>query len=44
MGLAYTSLDRKAEAVATFESFLKQFPNSDKVGQVQGFLDYLKKK
>lgn len=44
MGLAYVSLDKKAEAVATFEMFLKLFPNSVKVGQVQGFLDYLKKK
>ena len=44
MGLAYTSLDRKAEAVATFEEFMKRFPNSGKIAQVQGFLDYLKKK
>jgi len=44
MGLAYTSLDRKAEAVATFEEFMKLFPNSGKIAQVQGFLDYLKKK
>jgi len=44
LGLAYTSLDRKAEAVATFEEFMKRFPNSGKIAQVQGFLDYLKKK
>ena len=44
LGLAYTSLDKKAEAIATFELFLKLFPNSEKGAQVQGFLDYLKKK
>ena len=44
LGLTYTSLGKKEEAVATFELFLKLFPNSDKGAQVQGFLDYLKKK
>jgi tetratricopeptide (TPR) repeat protein len=44
LGLTYTSLDKKAEAIATFEQFIKLFPNSEKVAQVQGFLDYLKKK
>jgi Flp pilus assembly protein TadD len=44
LGLANTSLGKKEEAVATFELFLKLFPKSDKGAQVQGFLDYLKKK
>lgn len=44
LGLAYTSLDKRAEAIATFEQFMKLFPNSEKGAQVQGFLDYLKKK
>jgi len=44
LGLTHTSLGKKEEAVATFELFLKLFPKSDKGAQVQGFLDYLKKK
>jgi len=44
LGLVYTNLDRKPEAIATFEEFMKLFPGSAKVAQVQGFLDYLKKK
>jgi tetratricopeptide (TPR) repeat protein len=44
MGVTQTSLQKNADAIATFEMFLKLFPNSEKAPQVQGFLDYLKKK
>ena len=44
MGVTQTSLQKNADAIATFELFLKLFPNSEKATQVQGFLDYLKKK
>ncbi|MGA2588000.1 MAG: tetratricopeptide repeat protein [Candidatus Aminicenantales bacterium] len=43
-GVTYISLQKNAEAVAAFEKFMKTFPNSEKAPQVQGFLDYLKKK
>jgi tetratricopeptide (TPR) repeat protein len=44
MGVTQTSLQKNADAIATFEMFLKLFPNSEKAPQIQGFLDYLKKK
>jgi tetratricopeptide (TPR) repeat protein len=44
MGLAYVSMQKTTEAIAIFEQFLKQFPESAKVDQVRGFLEYLKKK
>jgi len=43
-GVTYISLQKNGEAVAAFEKFMKTFPNSEKAPQVQGFLDYLKKK
>ncbi len=43
-GVTQISLQKNADAIATFELFLKLFPNSEKAPQVQGFLDYLKKK
>jgi tetratricopeptide (TPR) repeat protein len=44
LGLTYISLQKNAEAVATFEEFLNLYPESPQAGQVRGFLDYLKKK
>ena len=44
MGLTYVSMQKKDEAIAVYEQFLKQFPESSKIDQVKGFLEYLKKK
>ncbi len=44
MGLTYVSMQKTTEAIAVFEQFMKQFPDSAKTPQVKGFLDYLKKK
>ena len=44
MGLTYVSMQKKDEAIAVFEQFLKDFPDSSKADQVKGFLEYLKKK
>ena len=44
MGLAFVSMQKKDEAIAVYEQFLKDFPESAKVDQVKGFLEYLKKK
>jgi len=44
MGLTYVSMQKKDEAIAVFEQFLKDFPDSSKVDQIKGFLEYLKKK
>jgi len=44
LGLAYTTLQRNQDAIATFETFLKYDSTSEKASQVRTFLDYLKKK
>jgi tetratricopeptide (TPR) repeat protein len=45
LGLTYLNLQKNPEAVAAFETCLKVLPpDSPKRAQVQGFLDYLKKK
>jgi tetratricopeptide (TPR) repeat protein len=44
MGLTFVSMQKKEEAIAVYEQFLKDFPDSAKVDQVKGFLEYLKKK
>jgi len=44
LGLAFTALQNKDEAIAVFEKYLKVDPDSERAGQVKGFLDYLKKK
>jgi tetratricopeptide (TPR) repeat protein len=44
LGLTYTSMQNKDKAIETFEKYLKADPDSDRAGQVKGFLDYLKKK
>lgn len=44
LGLTLLNLQNNAEAVATFEAYLKIDPDSERAGQVRGFLDYLKKK
>jgi len=44
LGLTYLAMDNNAEAVATFESYLKYDSDSPKANQVKNFLDFLKKK
>ncbi len=44
LGLTYLNLQKNAEAVAAFEAYLKADKDSPRAGQVQSFLDYLKKK
>jgi len=44
LGLTYLNLQRNAEAIASFESYLKIDAESQRASQVQGFLDYLRKK
>lgn len=44
LGLTYTALQNKDEAIVVFEKYLKADPDSERAGQVKGFLDYLKKK
>jgi tetratricopeptide (TPR) repeat protein len=45
LGLTYLNLQKNPEAIAAFETCLKVLPaDSPKKAQVQGFLDYLKKK
>jgi hypothetical protein len=43
-GLANLALGSNPEAVAAFERYLTIDPDSERAGQVRGFLDYLKKK
>jgi len=43
LGITYTALQNKEKAIATFEKYLKAGPDSERAGQVKGFLDYLKK-
>jgi Tfp pilus assembly protein PilF len=44
LGLTYLNLQRNAEAVAAFESYLKIDSDSPRAAQVRSFLDYLRKK
>ncbi len=44
LGLAYLAKGNNAEALAEFENYLKHDPDSQRSSQVQGFIDYLKKK
>ena len=44
LGLTYLNLQKNPEAVATFEEYLKIDSQSERAGQVKGFLEYLKKK
>ncbi len=44
LGLAYLAAGNNAEAIATFESYLKFDADSARAGQVKGFLEFLKKK
>ena len=43
LGLTYTALQNKEKAVAAFEQYLKIDADSERAGQVKGFLEYLKK-
>ena len=44
LGLTYLNLQKNAEAIDAFESFLKIDAESEKAAQVKGFLEYLRKK
>lgn len=44
LGLTYLNLQKNAEAVSTFEDFLKIDAESPRAAQVKSFLEYLKKK
>jgi tetratricopeptide (TPR) repeat protein len=44
LGLTYLNLQKNAEAIATFEDYLKVDATSGRADQVRAFLDYLKKK
>lgn len=44
LGLTYLNLQKNAEAIGAFEAYLKVDPDSERAGQVKGFLEYLKKK
>jgi tetratricopeptide (TPR) repeat protein len=44
LGLTYLNLQKNPEAIGAFETILKTDPQWEKAAQVQGFLDYLKKK
>ncbi|MGZ4886599.1 MAG: tetratricopeptide repeat protein [Candidatus Aminicenantales bacterium] len=44
LGVTYTSLQKTAEAIAAFESYLKIDPDSPRAEQVKKFLEYLRKK
>jgi tetratricopeptide (TPR) repeat protein len=44
LGLAYTTMGNTAEAIKTFEGYLKIDADSPRAGQVRNFLEYLKKK
>ncbi len=43
LGLCYLNLQKKVEAIATFEDYLKVDATSGRADQVRAFLDYLKK-
>jgi tetratricopeptide (TPR) repeat protein len=44
LGLTHLSLEKKEQAIQTFENYLKHDPDSERASQVKGFLDYLRKK
>lgn len=44
LGLTYLNLQKNPEAIAAFESYLKIDAESERAGQVRGFLEYLKKR
>jgi len=44
LGLCYLNLQDNPAAIATFENYLKADPDSERAGQVKGFLEYLRKK
>lgn len=44
LGLVYLATGNNAEAIATFESYLKYDADSARANQVKSFLDFLKKK
>ena len=44
LGLTYLALGNNPEAIATFESYLKYDSESERAGQVKGFIEFLKKK
>jgi len=43
-GLVHLAMNNTAEAIAAFESYLKLDAESERAGQVKGFLEFLKKK
>jgi tetratricopeptide (TPR) repeat protein len=44
LGLTYLNIGSYPDAIATFESYLKIDPDSERAGQVKGFLEVLRKK
>lgn len=44
LGLTHLSLGQYEEAIEVFENYLKHDPDSDRSSQVEGFIDFLKKK
>jgi tetratricopeptide (TPR) repeat protein len=44
LGLTYLALGNNPEAVAAFENYLKYDCESERAGQVKGFIEFLKKK
>ncbi|MDH7513320.1 MAG: tetratricopeptide repeat protein [Clostridiales bacterium] len=44
LGLTYLTLGQHSESISTFENYLKIDPDSERAGQVRGFLDVIKKK
>jgi len=44
LGLTYLTMGSYPDSIATFETYLKIDPDSERAGQVKGFLEFLKKK
>lgn len=44
LGLTYLTLGNYQESINTFENYIKLDANSERAGQVRGFLEFLKKK
>ena len=44
LGLVHLAMNNSADAAAAFESYLKYDSDSERAGQVKGFLEFLKKK